>query len=64
MKKVIGSITWMVVLALGMTLFLGFPIGTIIGIILGAMISKNLPKKHRLGDLMYYEQNKVPTEKN
>ena len=49
MKKVIGSITWMVVLALGMTLFLGFPIGTIIGIILGAMISKNLPKKHRLG---------------
>ena len=49
MKKVIGSITWMVVLALGMTLFLGFPIGTIIGIVLGAMISKNLPEKHRLG---------------
>ncbi|MCD8916673.1 hypothetical protein [Staphylococcus gallinarum] len=45
MKKVIGSITWMVVLALGMTLFFGFPIGTIIGIVLGAMISKKFTRE-------------------
>ncbi|MCG7338504.1 hypothetical protein MHZ36_04315 [Staphylococcus sp. ACRSN] len=42
MKKVIGSITWMVVFGLGLTLFLGFPIGSIVGIAIGAAISKRI----------------------